>query len=533
MRFRTNRELPATAFYGFGVRGLLPLLLAAVVTLTACGGSSSPSSQQAQRWRATGSSRWRRRRMGTGRSDFQRRSAGRIFVGYKWFGDGQTVYSVTSSASITGPCNSGSAPVTVTVSGQNVTITDVAGSQTFTLTGTLSSDGSTMMGTYTSTAGTAPDGSPCGYAVTGTSYTGARLRCRRLPERSQGASTVRASIGAGQSRFRRVGIACPGTKHRREQRDRHRHLELYQPGHESKQLPLFLDCLGERPDQRHVCHFADHWDERSDGGSDWPTGGFADGRQSRDLEHGARWGGRSARGGAHLHGSYRRLPGHPVQCHDAGRLGKHLSGIKQHNRLPGTDYADSGGCDFSRSDAGIRPTTTQTITLTNNSGSHAERSDVAVRNVDTGCSAEIPAISTGCRILRSRIRVPLPSGQVSRSAAGGSCTITVSFAPQEGCPWLPFPYGGNPAGITGVAPEYCPFPLGATLTVVSPVERGRRNLFCPADHRPRAQRLQPSTPELDFGAEEQFSPPRRVFRKRCRSPTSARIPCRSSAARVA
>jgi hypothetical protein len=54
------------------------------------------------------------------------------------------------------PCNSGSAPITATISGQNVTLTEVAGTQTYTLTGTLSSDGSTMMGTYTSTAGTAP-----------------------------------------------------------------------------------------------------------------------------------------------------------------------------------------------------------------------------------------------------------------------------------------------------------------------------------------------------------------------------------------
>src|SRR5271157_2939811 len=83
---------------------------------------------------------------------------------------GQTVYSITSSASTTGPCSSGSAPVAVTLSGQNVTVTEVAGTQTFTLTGTLSSDGSTMMGTYTSTAGTAADGSVCGYAETGLSW---------------------------------------------------------------------------------------------------------------------------------------------------------------------------------------------------------------------------------------------------------------------------------------------------------------------------------------------------------------------------
>ena len=62
------------------------------------------------------------------------------------------------------PCNTGSAAITGTISGQNVTLTAVAGTQTFTLTGVMSLYGTTMAGTYTSTAGTASDGSPCGSA---------------------------------------------------------------------------------------------------------------------------------------------------------------------------------------------------------------------------------------------------------------------------------------------------------------------------------------------------------------------------------
>lgn len=60
------------------------------------------------------------------------------------------------------PCNTGSAAVTGTISGQNVALTAVAGTQTFALTGVLSLESTSMTGTYTSTAGTAPDGSPCG-----------------------------------------------------------------------------------------------------------------------------------------------------------------------------------------------------------------------------------------------------------------------------------------------------------------------------------------------------------------------------------
>lgn len=73
------------------------------------------------------------------------------------------------------PCNSGSAAIAGTVSGENVSFTAVAGTQTFTLMGTVSNVispttglvvGETMAGSYTSTAGTSPDGSPCGIAET-------------------------------------------------------------------------------------------------------------------------------------------------------------------------------------------------------------------------------------------------------------------------------------------------------------------------------------------------------------------------------
>src|ERR1700747_802577 len=63
-----------------------------------------------------------------------------------------------SSAQI---CNSGSAEITGTISGQNVAFTAVASTQTFTFTGSVSTDSSTLVGTYNSTAGTA-NGTVCG-----------------------------------------------------------------------------------------------------------------------------------------------------------------------------------------------------------------------------------------------------------------------------------------------------------------------------------------------------------------------------------
>src|SRR5208337_312745 len=149
----------------------LTILLAAItVTLSACGGSASGGSQQ----NATLSGNWQftmapQTDGNPADPTFNGGLQGGFLLQNNDSASGQTVYSVMSPTA-PAPCNSGSAPITVTMSGQNVTLTEVAGTQTFTLTGTLSSDGSTMMGTYTSTAGTAADGSVCGYAETGLSW---------------------------------------------------------------------------------------------------------------------------------------------------------------------------------------------------------------------------------------------------------------------------------------------------------------------------------------------------------------------------
>lgn len=77
---------------------------------------------------------------------------------------GQLQYSITTPSQTGAFCNAGSAAVTGTVNSQAVSLTASAGPQTFTLTGTLSSDGSTMMGTYSSS------GPGCGNALTGSAW---------------------------------------------------------------------------------------------------------------------------------------------------------------------------------------------------------------------------------------------------------------------------------------------------------------------------------------------------------------------------
>ena len=112
------------------------------------------------------------------------------------------------------PCNTGSAAITGTISGQNVTLTAVAGTQTFTLTGLMSLYGTTMAGTYTSTAGTASDGSPCGSAEppAGQNISGLQWSATLVPPLTGQVLGNLLSMGgaAGKATFPAYGVLTQG-----------------------------------------------------------------------------------------------------------------------------------------------------------------------------------------------------------------------------------------------------------------------------------------------------------------------------------
>jgi hypothetical protein len=157
---RTNRPLHSHRSCA-GRRGLLLALLIATTILTACGGSGSSASGGSENT-ATLSGNWQFTLAPPVDGSFLGGVQGGFLLQTSNSVKGSAAYAVSLPGFLI-PCNSGSAGITGTISGQAVTLTAAAGTQTFTFSGTLSFDGSTMVGTYTTpTAGTSGDGATCG-----------------------------------------------------------------------------------------------------------------------------------------------------------------------------------------------------------------------------------------------------------------------------------------------------------------------------------------------------------------------------------
>src|SRR5262249_46793545 len=147
-------------------RPVLAFLLSGISLLTACGGgggSVNPTGAPLSgNWQFTF----------TPNQSFLGGLQGGFLLQNKGAVNGAAVYAISvTSAGTPTLCNSGSASISGTISGQNVTLTAAAAGQDFTLTGTLSSDGTTMTGTYTSTDGPMVGGVPCGTAQSGITWT--------------------------------------------------------------------------------------------------------------------------------------------------------------------------------------------------------------------------------------------------------------------------------------------------------------------------------------------------------------------------
>lgn len=146
-------------------KSLRLLSLAGILVLSACGGGASGGGSQIP---VSLTGNWQFTVASPADGSFLGGLQGGFLLQGKNSVNGSVAYSILLPPAPSGGnptvCNSGSAPITGTISGQNVTLTAVAGAQTFKLNGTLSFDGSTMAGTYASMV---PDGSACGTAQTG------------------------------------------------------------------------------------------------------------------------------------------------------------------------------------------------------------------------------------------------------------------------------------------------------------------------------------------------------------------------------
>jgi hypothetical protein len=143
--------------------------------------------------------------------------------------------------------------------------------------------------------------------------------------------------------------------------------------------------------------------------------------------------------------------------------------------------------------------TTQTVTVAYNDPSGAPLTGLTLNwVVESGLGSQTGQTSfTGQPNFTLADTVPddpcnVPIGSTFSLGPGQSCTLTVTFAPQQSCTWLPN-QGGTPPGL-------CPVPLTAVLKVISPTSPDNDPAFRIPITGSGLSALSPSTRELDFGA---------------------------------
>lgn len=506
IRTRTNRQAFSRCF-GAQQKCLWVFLIVSMMTLCACGGGSggSGSSQPS----ASISGNWQfymdNPVDSSGTAPFVGGLQGGFLLQKNDSLNGGVVYSVAlppdQNAPNGTPCNAGSTAITGSISGQTVNLTVTAGAQTFTLTGTLRSDGLAIdSGTYASTAGTAPDGTPCGIATTQTNWhavsvppltgtvtgsfhsTGTLLANQVFPV--TGSLTQGENIGASNA-------TVTGT------------LSFINPVSQLSDYPcldtasvngqisgntvvlqligingLNAGQIGIPPSQTNV-----------GGNGAFPV--TFDSTQNGYILHSV--------GTGYVVNTKACPSNASVNNEDVGEICLAVGGTTACQQ-PIT--MSPGFLLFPAQALGSTPTT-QTVTLTNNSG--ADLTGVTLGwSAESGLGSETGQTSfTGQPNFTEADTTQgdpcaVPVGSTFSLSAGQSCTIAVSFSPQESCTWLPTA-GGTP-------PSQCPLTLIASLTLNSPVSADNDKTFVLPITGKGISAIAPSTSELDFGAEAALEP---------------------------
>ena len=377
---------------------------------------------------------------------------------------GQITYSITTPAVLAEqgfPC-AGSGPVSGSVNGGNVSLTIQAGPQTLSLTGTLSPDGSSMTGTYSSI-----DTQGCG-----TAQSGLQWRAATVPPLS---GTVQGNL---HSAFKN---------------------DLAKPDFPADQDFPFTGTLTQSSNI--VASNA-----TITGMLSFPNGypclgnvASVNGQISGSsviLQIIAGNGLAVGQIGAALTSAQAQPAPVAFQSTPGGWIltGKNGYGVSSKQCPGGNTPGDYGNICLAMGNSTActqpvllspaaltfpsqvlgSPATSQTITLTNNDPSGASLSGLTLAfNPQSGrpMQSQFQGLSdfSGASNFRETDNCAASLGSPFALASQQSCTITISYSPQESCPWIPFAASGDPpASPTGASLSSCPYAFPATLTVNSP-----------------------------------------------------------------
>jgi hypothetical protein len=491
-------------FFGGRKKTLWVLLLAGLI-LSGCGGGSSSSSSQnsgplAGNWQFTLASPSDGSFVGTPSMSCPTPPgmptpvcSGGFLQQNKGSVTGGVVYSIALppvSGGLPTVCNSGSAPVTGTISGQTVILTAVAGTQTFTLNGTLSANGSTMMGTYSSS-----DGKGCGTAQTGLQWS-----ATSVPPLS---GTIQGSFHSTSGPLSNQDFPVSGT--------------LTQGDNIGASNATVTGTLNF---QGYPCMDTAAVNGQISGNSVILQIFESNGLNAGQI--GAPVGApnlspvvfvNSAPGGGVLRGTN----GYglstkvcPAQTNSPGDLGNICLALGNTTSCTQPISLSPASLTFPPQGVGSAPTT-QTITLTNTDPSGTTLNPLSFKfDSPGGLGSPFGGCSdfNGVPNFKESNTCGAAQTQSCETSVGPfslgpqkSCSITISFSPQQSCPWLPLTPQNQ-----GEPPALCPFPLAAKLSVTSPKTKNESgedsdaNFVVPITGIGLSA-LATSTPELDFGSE--------------------------------
>ena len=490
-RNRYSSFFPFIFFADITVRGIL--LLAGLGVLSACGNTSKPATAD-----GVFSGNWQFQLTTDGSfgslvspnclpsqgAAFAPLCMGGFLMQTNGVVSGQLQYAITVPFQSGSYCNGGSATVTGTVSGQDVTLTVLAGPETLTLKGTLSQDGSTIMGTYTSQS------QGCGNSQTGSAWVANSMHSVSGPVQGRFHSTGKGSDTALANQDISVtGLLVQGPN----------------TGASSASVTGTLNfqdypCLATASVNGQISGDSIILQLMGLNGTligqiGAPAGFLNPGPVTL----------KSSAGGYVLMGSngYGLTTSSCRGGNVKGDIGNICLGLGSATACTGPIALSPGALAFPGQLLGSTPSS-QSFTITNTDPSAATHS----------LQLSFPGVGStstdfdGLPHFTEQDNCTTSPGSSFSLTPGNACTVTISFSPQQSCPWLPS------VALGGAAPLQCPPFLtqspGSPPSLVAPLmvscltcstNLDSSTTFAAPVSGIGLSALQPSTPELDFGAE--------------------------------